>query len=163
MVTIAVRASSRKGRQVGFVQSVLTSSNPNASSLSRAQSVLDGIYYHGYFRVKAAYGTVSNWGHGVLVSRLAWEETGGFPNAISEDLSWANELLLTGHFDNFYSLAETGEEKPPTWNAFKVQRNRWAKGNNHRGIRATWKTLEIAILALVRENGLNLRHDELPV
>lgn len=44
-----------------------------------AQSVIDEIYYDDYFRAKAAVGVVSNWGHGLLVSRLAWEARNGFP------------------------------------------------------------------------------------
>jgi cellulose synthase/poly-beta-1,6-N-acetylglucosamine synthase-like glycosyltransferase len=127
LVSVAVRAEGR-GERVGFVQSTLASSNASASRLSRAQSVLDSLYYRGFFRLKAAVGVVSNWGHGVLVSRGAWSATEGFPRELSEDLAWANELLLQGGFENFLALAETEEQKPASWEALKIQRDRWARG-----------------------------------
>lgn len=127
MVSIGVQGGTAH-RPTGFVQSILAAANPNETSLSYAQSVIDEIYYNDYFRAKAAVGVVSNWGHGLLVSRLAWEATNGFPLEISEDLAWANELLLLGTFHNYYGLCHTLETKPATWKAFKIQRNRWAKG-----------------------------------
>lgn len=127
MVSIGVQ-SETSFQRVGFVQSILTSANPNETSLSNAQSVIDEIYYNHYFMAKAAFGVVSNWGHGILVSKLAWQATQGFPLEISEDLAWANELLLLDKFENYYALCPTSETKPATWNAFRTQRNRWAKG-----------------------------------
>ena len=139
MISIGLQAK----RPVGFIQSVLSSANTDESLLSSAQSIGDEIYYNNYFRIKAAIGVVSNWGHGVLVSREAWEATGGFPLEISEDLAWANELLLLGKFDNYYALCDTSERKPPTWKALKIQRNRWAKGTTiqmKKQLRALWNS-----------------------
>ena len=127
MISIGVQGGTSH-RSVGFVQSILSAANPGETSLSYAQSVIDEIYYNSYFKAKAAIGVVSNWGHGLLASRSAWQATKGFPLEISEDLAWANELLLLGDFDNYYSLCHTVETKPATWTAFKIQRNRWAKG-----------------------------------
>ena len=115
-------------RPVGFVQSTLSSSNPKESTLSNSQSILDQIYFDNYYKSKASIGVTSNWGHGLLVSRVAWQATKGFPLEISEDLAWANELLLLDSFDNYYAFCSTSEIKPATWNAYKIQRNRWAKG-----------------------------------
>jgi len=115
-------------RSVGFVQSVLLSRNDNESSVSYALSLTDELYYRAYFKVKASFGVVSNFGHGVLVSREAWQATKGFPLEISEDLAWANKLALTGKFINYYAECHTFEGKPINWRALKVQRDRWAKG-----------------------------------
>ena len=127
MVSIALQVE-RTHQSVGFIQGVLSSANPNESSLSNTLSVIDEIYYDNYSRLKSTFGVVSNWGHGVLVSRKAWEATGGFPCEISEDLAWANEVLLLGKFENHHALCHTFETKPVTWKALKIQRNRWAKG-----------------------------------
>ena len=142
LVSVAVRSEGR-GERVGFVQSTLASSNATESRLSRALSVLDGLYYRGFFRLKATVGVVSNWGHGVLVSREAWSTTGGFPRELSEDLAWANELLLHGGFENFLALAETKEQKPASWEALKIQRDRWARGTTTlllKQMTRLWKT-----------------------
>ncbi len=127
MLAVGCRGN-KHGKPVGFVQSSLASSNPKESLLSNAQSVIDDIYYKYYFPVKAAVGVVSNMGHGILVSRAAWRETGGVPLELSEDLAWANELLLHGSFQNYYALCSTTETKPASWRALKIQRFRWAKG-----------------------------------
>jgi cellulose synthase/poly-beta-1,6-N-acetylglucosamine synthase-like glycosyltransferase len=127
LLSVAVQGGSQQ-QPVGFVQSALASSNGGESTLSRALSVLDACYYEGYFVAKASFGVVSNWGHGVLVARGAWQATRGFPLEISEDLAWANELLLHGHCVNYFALCRTLERKPATWSALKVQRDRWARG-----------------------------------
>ena len=127
LVSIAVGAT-KSGKKVGFVQSTPIASNHDESLLASTYSVLDDLSYSSYFAVKARVGIASNWGHGVLVSRRAWETTGGFPLEISEDLAWSNELLLIGGFDNYYVPVETNEDKPTSWKALKIQRARWAKG-----------------------------------
>jgi cellulose synthase/poly-beta-1,6-N-acetylglucosamine synthase-like glycosyltransferase len=142
MVTIGVSGDTRK-RSVGFVQSILLSQNCNESSVSHALTLIDELYYRAYFKVKASVGVVSNFGHGVLISRVAWEATKGFPLEISEDLAWANELALTGKFINYYAECHTLEGKPRDWRAFKVQRDRWAKGTTlllKKQFWALWKT-----------------------
>ena len=127
MITIGVSGGTRN-REVGFVQSILLSQNYKESSVSHALTLIDEPYYRYYFKVKASLGVISNFGHGVLISRVAWQATKGFPLEISEDLAWAIELALTGKFINYYAECYTLEGKPPDWKALKVQRDRWAKG-----------------------------------
>jgi len=108
---IAVSAGNA-GIRVGFIQGALWSCDPGDSVLERALCLSEDVYYRQYAWLKIVSGVIPNWGHGMLVSRDAWESTNGFPLEISEDLAWANCLAVDGGFVNYYTTVATLEAKP---------------------------------------------------
>ena len=136
----------REQSKVAFIQGALTSEWPGRTWLSSSIGTADDLYYQNFASVKVTIGVVSNWGHGVLICRDAWNSTGGFPEAISEDLAWANEITLKTSYSAYLSNVSTVEGKPLSWNALRVQRFKWARGTTDLAVVQLPKLLQSSAL-----------------
>jgi hypothetical protein len=67
-------------------------------------------------------------GHGALLRRSCWEEIGGFPEIVSEDLGYAIAIRERGYFGTFAEDVVCLEEFPETVRAFRVRHVKWTRG-----------------------------------
>lgn len=112
----------------GFVQAN-HQSNPEAPS-SLAASLGPGIDAHWkwYHPLRNRYGFVMLLGHGALLRRRAWEDIGGFPEIVSEDLAFALRIREHGWRGHFAEDIVCYEDFPETIRAFRVRHMKWTRG-----------------------------------
>ena len=60
-------------------------------------------------------------GHGALLRRKCWEEVGGFPHIVSEDLGFAIEIREKGYRGRFVEDVVCYEDFPDTVRAFRIR------------------------------------------
>ena len=119
---------------VGIVTGITTTKGSDL--FSRMQS-LDWLNSLGYIQVVADLNLpVSTMGNNMLVTRAAYESTGGyetFPFSITEDVQLFNEVLAHGFtFRNVYNANVLAITAPaPDLPALMHQRKRWMKGAMH--------------------------------
>lgn len=114
----------------GFVQANHRS-NPRAQgALERALGIGIDIHWRWYQPLRNRYGFVMLLGHGAVVRRQAWEEVGGFPHLVSEDLAFAVRLREQGWRGYFAEDVVCYEEFPPSVRAFRVRHMKWTRGTS---------------------------------
>lgn len=119
---------------VGIVTGITTTKGQNL--FSRMQT-LDWLNSLGYIQVVADLNLpVSTMGNNMLITRQAYESTGGyetFPFSITEDVQLFNEVLARGFtFRNVYNANVLAITAPaPNLPALMHQRKRWMKGAMH--------------------------------
>ncbi|MCB0643078.1 MAG: glycosyltransferase [Phaeodactylibacter sp.] len=112
----------------GFVQANHRA-NPNAKSkLARALGVGIDIHWKWYQPLRNKYGFVMFLGHGALLRRKCWEEIGGFPHIVSEDLGYAIHIREKGYRGRFIEDVICFEDFPDTVRAFRIRYMKWTRG-----------------------------------
>ena len=112
----------------GFVQANHRA-NPNAkSSLARSQGVGIDLHWKWYQPLRNRYGFVMFLGHGALLRRKCWEEIGGFPDIVSEDLGFAIRIREKGYRGRFVEDVICFEDFPDTVRAFRIRHMKWTRG-----------------------------------
>ncbi|MEZ4776711.1 MAG: glycosyltransferase family 2 protein [Bacteroidia bacterium] len=103
--------------------------NPNADS-KLAQAMAPGIDLHWkwYQPLRNRYGFVMFLGHGAILRRKCWEEIGGFPDIVSEDLGFAIRARELGYRGRFVEDVVCYEDFPETVRAFRVRHMKWTRG-----------------------------------
>jgi cellulose synthase/poly-beta-1,6-N-acetylglucosamine synthase-like glycosyltransferase len=86
------------------------------------------IHWKWYQPLRNRYGFVMFLGHGALLRRSCWEEVGGFPEIVSEDLAYAIALRELGYHGFFAEDVICEEEFPDTVRAFRVRHVKWTRG-----------------------------------
>jgi cellulose synthase/poly-beta-1,6-N-acetylglucosamine synthase-like glycosyltransferase len=127
----------------GFVQAN-HKSNPDAPS-SLASSLGPGIDAHWkwYHPLRNRYGFVMLLGHGALLRRKAWEDIGGFPEIVSEDLAFALRIREHGWRGHFAEDIVCYEDFPETIRAFRIRHMKWTRGT----CEFLWKEMKGTILS----------------
>lgn len=113
---------------VAFVQA---NHSPNPKQESRfAQDIGPTIqsFYDIHCRPRNRFGLVLFVGHGAIIRRDAWEEVGGFPETVLEDLAFTAALLTKGLRGLFLSELRCVEDFPNTYAQFKRQYERYVIG-----------------------------------
>jgi len=89
-----------------------------------------GVGIHGkcYQPLRNRYGLVMFLGHGALLRRSCWQEVGGFPEVVSEDLAYAIAIREQGYYGTFASDITCLEEFPESVRAFRVRHVKWTRG-----------------------------------
>lgn len=112
----------------GFVQANHRS-NPDApTALGKDMGVGVDIHWKWYQPLRNNYGFVMFLGHGALLRRSCWEEAGGFPEIVSEDLGYAISIRRYGYYGVFDKDVVCLEEFPETVRAFRVRHVKWTRG-----------------------------------
>ncbi|MEO6131726.1 MAG: glycosyltransferase family 2 protein [Saprospiraceae bacterium] len=112
----------------GFVQAN-HAANPDApSKLAKSLGIGVAIHWKWYQPLRNKYGFVMFLGHGALLRRKCWEEIGGFPNIVSEDLGFAIHAREKGYHGKFVEDVLCYEDFPDTVRAFRVRHMKWTKG-----------------------------------
>lgn len=112
----------------GFVQANHRA-NPNTKSpLSKDQGVGIDLHWKWYQPLRNRYGFVMFLGHGALLRRSCWEEMGGFPDIVSEDLGFAIRARELGYRGRFVEEVICYEDFPDTVRAFRIRHMKWTRG-----------------------------------
>jgi cellulose synthase/poly-beta-1,6-N-acetylglucosamine synthase-like glycosyltransferase len=82
-----------------------------------------------YQMVKHHHGFLSLLGHGAMVSRECYQDAGGFPHFVAEDLCFSIEARNKGYFVAFAPDILCEEEYPINYLAFKKRHSKWTQGN----------------------------------
>lgn len=105
--------------------------NPKAeSSLAQAMGIGVDLHWKWYQPLRNNYGFVMFLGHGALLRRKCWEETGGFPDLVSEDLGFAIQIREKGYRGRFVEDVVCYEDFPDTVRAFRIRHMKWTRGTS---------------------------------
>lgn len=115
-------------RHCGFIQANHKSNPKNQSPLAKAMGPGINSHWKWYQPLRNDYGFVMLLGHGALVRRRAWEEAGGFPELVSEDLAFALAARENGWHGRFAEDVTCYEDFPETVRAFRVRHMKWTRG-----------------------------------
>ncbi len=114
----------------GFVQANHRA-NPNSlSTLSKSLGVGIDIHWKWYQPLRNDYGFVMFLGHGALLRRKCWEEIGGFPDIVSEDLGFAIHIREKGYRGRFAEEVICYEDFPDNVRAFRIRHMKWTRGTS---------------------------------
>ena len=112
----------------GFVQATHRSNPHTTSSLARDIGPGVDSHWRWYHPLRNDYGFVMLLGHGALVRRQTWLDTGGFPELVSEDLAFALRAREAGWRGRFADDVVCYEEFPEDVRAFRVRHMKWTRG-----------------------------------
>jgi cellulose synthase/poly-beta-1,6-N-acetylglucosamine synthase-like glycosyltransferase len=112
----------------GFVQANHRSRPDHESLLARDLGVGIDIHWKWYQPLRNRYGFVMFLGHGAVLRRSCWQEVGGFPEIVSEDLGYAIALRERGYHGRFVEDVICQEEFPATVRAFRIRHVKWTRG-----------------------------------
>ena len=114
----------------GFVQANHRA-NPNTESqLGRDMGIGIDLHWKWYQPLRNDYGFVMFLGHGALLRRKTWEEIGGFPDIVSEDLGFAIHAREQGYRGYFAEDVICYEDFPDTVRSFRVRHMKWTRGTS---------------------------------
>ena len=86
------------------------------------------IHWKWYQPLRNRFGFVMFLGHGALLRRSCWEQAGGFPELVSEDLAYALAIREHGYYGRFAEDVVCHEEFPSSVRAFRVRHVKWTRG-----------------------------------
>ncbi len=86
------------------------------------------IHWEWYQPLRNRFGFVMFLGHGAILRRSCWEEAGGFPELVSEDLAYAIAIREQGYYGTFASDVVCLEEFPSSVRAFRIRHVKWTRG-----------------------------------
>lgn len=125
----------------GFVQASHRSNPAGRGALQSAVGVGIDIHWRWYHPLRNRYGFVMLLGHGAVIRRQVWEEIGGFPEIVSEDLAFSLRARQHGWHGVFAEDVICYEEFPETIRAFRVRHMKWTRGTCEFFAREMWPAL----------------------
>ncbi len=114
----------------GFVQANHRVNPHTETQLSKSLGVGIDIHWKYYQPLRNDFGFVMFLGHGALLRRRCWEEIGGFPDIVSEDLGFAIEARELGYRGRFVSNVVCFEDFPDSVRSFRVRHMKWTRGTS---------------------------------
>ncbi|MBR9921569.1 MAG: glycosyltransferase [Bacteroidetes bacterium] len=114
--------------KVGFVQANHRANPDSNSRLAKNLGVGIDIHWKWYQPLRNDYGFVMFLGHGAILRRKCWEEIGGFPHIVSEDLGFAIHAREKGYRGRFVEEVVCYEDFPDTVRAFRIRHMKWTRG-----------------------------------
>lgn len=115
-------------RECGFVQANHRCGPAAAGSFQAELGVGVDVHWNWYQPLRSRYGFVMLLGHGAVIRRKCWEEVGGFPEVVSEDLAFALRIRHQGWRGFFAEDVICYEEFPPSVRAFRIRHMKWTRG-----------------------------------
>ncbi|MDX2282714.1 MAG: glycosyltransferase [Bacteroidia bacterium] len=114
--------------QCGFVQAAHRANPAQQSPLAQDLGIGIDLHWQWYQPLRNRYGFVMFLGHGALLRRSCWEQAGGFPDIVSEDLGYAIRIRELGYRGRFAEDVVCFEDFPETVRAFRVRHMKWTRG-----------------------------------
>lgn len=114
----------------GFVQANHRANPDSESALSHSVGVGIDIHWQWCQPLRNDYGFVMFLGHGALLRRKCWEEMGGFPDIVSEDLGFAIHARESGYRGRFLENVICYEDFPDSVRAFRIRHMKWTRGTS---------------------------------
>lgn len=112
----------------GFVQATHRANPATQSALGAALGVGIDIHWRWYHPLRNRYGFVMLLGHGAVIKRRVWEDIGGFPRIVSEDLAFSLRARQRGWHGIFAEDVVCYEDFPDTVRAFRIRHMKWTRG-----------------------------------
>jgi len=147
----------------GFVQATHRSNPDTTSSLARDIGPGVDSHWRWYHPLRNDYGFVMLLGHGALVRRQAWQDAGGFPELVSEDLAFALRAREAGWRGRFAEDVVCYEEFPEDVRAFRVRHMKWTRGTCEFLVRETGRLLRSRRISWVEKLDILLPTLNLPL
>lgn len=114
----------------GFVQANHRANPDSPSQLAKDMGVGIDLHWKWYQPLRNDFGFVMFLGHGALLRRKTWEEIGGFPDIVSEDLGFAIHAREIGYRGRFVEDVICYEDFPDTVRSFRVRHMKWTRGTS---------------------------------
>ena len=114
----------------GFVQANHRANPDDPSPLAKSLGVGIDIHWKWYQPLRNDYGFVMFLGHGALLRREVWEQIGGFPDIVSEDLGFAIHARELGYRGRFLEDVICFESFPDSVRAFRIRHMKWTRGTS---------------------------------
>ncbi len=115
-------------KNVGIVQANHVSDR-NRNFFMKLFHVGVNSHWPTYQTMKHFYGFSTMLGHGAMIKRECYEEAGGFPPLVAEDLCLSIEARGMGYLVAFAPNIVCREEYPIDYVAFKKRHSKWTQGN----------------------------------
>lgn len=135
----------------GFVQATHRSNPTTSSPLARGMGPGIDIHWKWYHPLRNRYGFVMLLGHGALIRRACWQQIGGFPELVSEDLAFALRAREHGWRGFFMEDVVCYEDFPETVRAFRVRHMKWTRGTCEFLQREMWRAMRSRQIPLVEK------------
>ncbi len=135
----------------GFVQANHRANPEGRGALQSAVGVGIDIHWRWYHPLRNRWGFVMLLGHGAVIRRQVWQEIGGFPEIVSEDLAFSLRARQHGWHGRFAEDVICYEEFPETIRAFRVRHMKWTRGTCEFFAREMWPALRARRIPLVEK------------
>ncbi len=135
----------------GFVQANHRSNPETSSALAAGMGPGIDIHWKWYHPLRNRYGFVMLLGHGALIRRECWQQIGGFPELVSEDLAFALRAREYGWRGYFMEDVVCLEDFPETVRAFRVRHMKWTRGTCEFLQREMWRAVRSSRIPLVEK------------
>lgn len=111
-----------------FVQAACHSRSDEGRRLPAIMSPVVDIMWDTYIPYRERFGFTLLMGHGALVRRSAWDEVGGFPSIVAEDVGFAFECRERGFRGLYAPHPVCYEALPPTLGSYCGQQAKYSRG-----------------------------------
>lgn len=135
----------------GFIQANHRCARDAENALKDDMRIGIDVHWRWYQPLRNRFGFVMFLGHGALLRRRCWEEIGGFPEIVSEDLGYAIAIRERGYFGTFAEDVVCLEEFPDTVRAFRVRHVKWTRGTCEFLRQWTWRILSAPRMSLTEK------------
>jgi len=115
--------------EIGFVQANHDYNRETATTFGKALGIGVDVHWDVYQPPRNKYGFVMLLGHGALLRRDVWDEIGGFPELVSEDLAFATRAREHGYRGVFAPDVDCLEDFPVDYEAFRKRHKKWTAGS----------------------------------
>lgn len=126
----------------GYVQANHRCNHRDDGTIAGAVGVGIDIHWRWYHPLRNRWGFVMLLGHGALIRRQVWEEIGGFPEIVSEDLGFSVRARERGWGGRFADDIVCLEDFPENMRAFRVRHIKWTRGTCEFFAREMWPVLK---------------------
>lgn len=114
--------------RLGFAQANHRCNPKTSNAFAAAMGMGIDVHWRWYQPFRNRYGFVMFLGHGAVLRRQCWEEVGGFPGIVSEDLSYSLHIRERGWKGKFVEEVVCYEDFPESVRAFRVRHMKWTRG-----------------------------------
>ncbi|MFQ5559962.1 MAG: glycosyltransferase family 2 protein [Nitrospinota bacterium] len=112
----------------GFIQANHRCNPETRNLLGKAMGDGIDIHWKWYQPLRNKFGFVMLLGHGAVLRRECWEKIGGFPEIVSEDLSYAIRIREKGWKGIFAEDVICFEDFPESIEGFRIRFMKWTRG-----------------------------------
>lgn len=113
---------------IGWVQGSHQPSRQQKSTFARELSLSILPLWNTYYPPRNRFGFVIFLGHGGMIRYDVWEETGGFPELVSEDLAFSTRAGQLGYRGHYARDVVSYEDFPGGYHQLRRQQEKYIKG-----------------------------------
>ena len=114
--------------RIGYVQCSHLHNPHQEGVFARDLGMGVNIHWRRFLPPRNRYGFVMFFGHAGIIRRDVWEEVGGFPEIVCEDLAFSCVVRQHGYYGFFIPDIVCYEDFPDSMMVFRKRHYRWVKG-----------------------------------